>query len=72
MFNKNFLVSLKGNEVMSIRQIDNKNKVTVSDSWNYLHSDNRVLKRVFSMELRVVGEKILIMKSIYHFILICL
>lgn len=26
MFNKNFLVSLKGNEVMSIRQIDNKNK----------------------------------------------
>ena len=48
MYNKNYLVNLKGNKVVSIISTNNSIKPRVFDKWNYLHENGQIFKEDIS------------------------
>ena len=42
MFNKNFLIDLKGNEIISIKETTESVESKIKDNWQYCHSNNWV------------------------------
>ena len=48
MYNKNYLVTLKGNKVVSIISTSNSIKPKVFDKWNYLHENGHIFKEDIS------------------------